>query len=254
MSRKKKMSTTEAPVDNKIYFSQATEDAINAYNRSTDMHEREEIFRAGIAKPFDKLAENVINRFKFPYINQSFDDIKREVVSFLVINLPKFNPEKGSKAFSYFSVVAKNYLIYHNNVGYKAEKRNVYLNETGEDYISIEDMNLMEAPDPRLHEDTKEFVRLMVQFWDRNLAKVFKKKRDYEIASAVVELFRRADSIENFNKKALYLMIREMTDCKTNYITKVVNKMRGHIEQQLKDYYAHGTINPDDAEFFRYDD
>ena len=74
----------------KVYFTQETEDAIIKYNQSDDMEERENLYREYIWAPFDKLAENVINRFKFPYMEGSFDDVKSEVVSFLVINLHKY--------------------------------------------------------------------------------------------------------------------------------------------------------------------
>jgi hypothetical protein len=246
MGRKKKVEGADKPVTERIYFTSDTENAIVKYNALTDMDEREIVYRTHIAKPLDKLAENVINRFKFPYINQSFDDTKKQVVSFLVINLPKYTQDKG-KAFSYFSVIAKNYLILHNNNGYKQEKRNVYLSDSSEDYISIDDIDVIEAPDTFQHEDMKEFVALMIDYWDRNLTRIFKKKRDIDIATAVVELFRRAEGIENFNKKALYLLIREMTDCKTSYITKVVNKMRQHIAAQLQEFYSRGTIEGEDS-------
>lgn len=244
MPRKKGSKNGESTT--RIYFSDKTELAIIRYNKSDDKDERETIYRNEIAKPLDKLAENIINRFKFSYINQSFDDTKRQVVSFLVTNLHKFNPEKGTKAFSYFSVIAKNYLILHNNNGYKAEKRNMSLSETGDAFVPIEEMLGLEAPDAREHDDTREFIQLMVEYWDENMGKHFKKRRDMDIANAVIELFRRADGIENFNKKALYLMIREMTDCKTTYITRVVNKMRDHIMRQLKEYYEFGVIGRDD--------
>lgn len=232
--RKKKASS-------KMYFTEETQDAIVRYNESMDSDEREKIYRDEIEKPLDKLAENVINRFKFPYVNQSFEDTKRSVVSFLVINLHKFKPDKGKKAFSYLSVIAKNHLIYTNTNGYKEEKRNLYLSET-DDYIPIENMVTLEAPNVYEHEDSREFVQLMIDFWERNIPVLFKKKRDMSIAYAVIELFRRVDGIENFNKKALFLMIREMTDYKTNYITKVVNKMRAYTALHLQEFYSEGVI------------
>ena len=80
----------------------------------------------------------------------------------------------------------------------------------------------------------KTFNDRMLQFWDLNLNKEFTKKRDIQIADAVLELFRRAEFIESFNKKSLYLLVREMTGYKTHYITKVVSKMK---ETQMKLYY-----------------
>ena len=99
-----------------------------------------------------------------------------------------------------------------------------------------------------------EFKDLMLQYWDKNLTKVFSKKRDIQIADAILELFRRSQFIENFNKKHLYLLIREMTDCKTHYITKVVNVMKTHQKKMLNEYLDYGSVtnNPDEDEFFSY--
>lgn len=250
MGRPKKSDTVNRPTE-RIYFTEKTEEAIILYNKTTDSEVREQIYKDSIQYPMDKLAENVINRFKFPYVNQTFDDLKKQVVSFLVINLAKFTQGKG-KAFSYFSVIAKNYLILHNNNGYKQEKRSVYLSDKNESDVSIEEVLHLELPNTEVQEEVKEFIGLMITYWDKNITRVFKKKRDIEIANAVLELFRRVDNIENFNKKALYLMIREMTDCKTSYITKVVNKMREHVLRQLNEYHEHGVLNAEEVDFVTY--
>ena len=83
-----------------------------------------------------------------------------------------------------------------------------------------------------------------VVFWPdcSNLNVVFTRKRDLQIADAILELFRRSEHIENFNKKHLYLLIREMTDCKTHYITKVVNVMKKHQKKMLNDYLEYGEL------------
>ena len=90
----------------------------------------------------------------------------------------------------------------------------------------------------------------MLEYWDKNLNNVFNRKRDIQIADAVLELFRRSENIENFNKKHLYLLIREMTDCKTHYITKVVNEMKEHQKKMLNDYLEHGQFNDIQEEFW----
>ena len=106
----------------KVYFGQEVQDAIVRYNQSDVPSERNKIYRDEIHKAFDKLCENIINTFKFTYFDYGFEDIKCEVVAFMVINMHKYDHTKGSKAFSYFSVVAKNYLILHNNNNYKKLK------------------------------------------------------------------------------------------------------------------------------------
>lgn len=240
-----------------MYWPAILDDYIVAYNASDDSDVREKIFRDHLDFPLDKMSESIINKYKFPYINGSFDETKKQVVSFLVINLSKYKPyrEDGekNKSFSYFSVIAKNYLILHNNNGYKQEKRSVYLSDTaGDSYVPLEEMVDLQAPDLTDMEDSREFVRMMINYWDANITRVFKKKRDIDIATAIIELFKHADRIENYNKKALYLMIREMTDCKTSYITKVVNKMRMHVLVQLQEYRSEGRITDGENKFFSY--
>jgi len=226
----------------KMYFTADTEKAIVEYNKSTDQDERNTIFRERIHAPIDKLAENIINRFKFPYMNANFEDVKNQVVSFLVLNLHKFTEDKG-KAFSYFSVVAKNYLVLHNNNSYRDELRSSYLVDSSNDESFMLEEVLTTKPDAETsHRDTSDFVELLVQYWDFNLDRIFKKQRDREIANAVVELLKRANSIENFNKKALYVLIREMTNNKTVHITKVINKMKVHVLKQMKEYRKSGYL------------
>jgi len=234
----------------KVYFTQETEDAIIEYNKTDDAEKREQLYREYIQAPFDKLAENVINRFKFPYMEGTFDEVKSEVVSFLVINLHKFAEGKG-KAFSYFSVIAKNYLILHNNNAYKEEKRSVYLVDKVDDSFVLEEILIVEPDEQELQSDMRDFIQLLVQYWDFNLTKIFKKKRDIEIATAVVELLRRVDGIDNFNKKALYLLIREMTNHKTSHITKVINKMKIHVFEKMQEFRRTGHLS-DPSNYFTY--
>jgi hypothetical protein len=250
------IKTEEEIKKNKTYyFNSDTEKAIIEYNKSTDDFEREIVFRRRIYPAFDKLAENIINRFKFPYIDESFEDIKHQVVSFLVLNLHKFTEDKG-KAFSYFSVVAKNYLILHNNNAYRDGLRSSYLSDSpGEDSFVLEEVLMVEPETETTKSDARDFINLLVQYWDFNLTKIFRKKKDIEIANAVVELLRRSQSIENFNKKALYLLIREMTNHKTVHITKVINKMKVHVLQQMQEYRRTGHLSDPSMHFvYKHDE
>ncbi len=115
----------------------------------------------------------------------------------------------------------------------------------------MEEILIIENDVEEAKKDMKEFTALMLDFWEHNLTRIFKKDRDIQIADAILELFRRAENIENFNKKALYLMIREMTGFKTSHITKVVNKMSDYMMEHLREYRDSGMI-VDETEFFAY--
>jgi hypothetical protein len=235
MPRKKK---------SKQYFTLDTEEAIIAYNKSTSQREKNDLYKNRIQYPFEKLAENILNTFKFSYFDVSKEDVQMEVISNLIEKIHMFQEGKG-KAFSYFSIVAKNYLILKNNGNYKRFKKTALLSEMPESWNPSDDFY-----EAQFGAELNEFKELMLKYWDINLTRVFTKKRDIQIADAVLELFRRSQHIENFNKKHLYLLIREMTDCKTHYITKVVNEMKKHQTQMLNDYFDKGMITSKSDDFW----
>ena len=102
----------------KMYFGMPVQNAIIRYNESSNPVIKNRIYEEHIHAAFCKMAENLIHTFKFYYFDYPFEEVKNEVVSFLVMQMPKYEPSKG-RAFSYFSVVGKNYLILNNNNNYK---------------------------------------------------------------------------------------------------------------------------------------
>ena len=229
----------------KNYFTQDTENAIVEYVKEKDKGKKNKIYREGIEYAFDKLAENIINTFKFQYFDMSFTDLKHEVVAFMLINIEKYNQDKG-KAFSYFSIVAKNYLILHNNNNYKKLKIHNTL-----DVIDAERDFSTEETESDTGLYNKELVQRMVPYLEGRLPFIFKHKRDITIADCVLQLFRSIDSIENFNKKALYLQLREMTGAKTQQITKVINTLKSSYVKAHYEFQNTGDIQSEN--FFIYE-
>jgi hypothetical protein len=58
-----------------------------------------------------------------------------------------------------------------------------------------------------------------------------------------MELFRKRDNIELFNKKAIYIYIREMTDQSTPQITKVIKKMKKIQQKLMTQYIETGAVS-----------
>jgi len=236
----RKNKPTEVGVEPKVsnvYFTTETEDAIVAYNTTDDAREKDKIYNKHIQAPFGKIAENVYNTFKFSYADVSPLEIQKQAISHMVANISKYEKGKG-KAFSYFSIVAKHWFILDNNTTYRRFKKHVEICEqTGEAGEFV-----VEPEHEKQETETKEFIKLMVEYWDQNVGRFFTKERDLRIANAVVEIFRNAGRIDVFNKKALYLYIREIADCQTQHITKVINKMAGPQDIIKQEYINSGNI------------
>ena len=243
------MSKVTKPVKKKkkpknYYFDQVVENAIIRYNDTDDARLKNTIYTEHIAYAFDKLAENIIHTFKFYYFDVPSEQVKHEVVSFLVMNMHKFKEGKG-KAFSYFSIVAKNYLILHNNKNYKNYKIHDKMEVL--DYSS----NIRTSQEHgEIASFNREYVDQMLNYWEENITNIFRRQKDILVADAVLEMFRRRDNIENFNKKALYILIREMTGSKTQHITRIVNVMKKYNINLMREFQNTGKLNTADTGSF----
>mgnify|MGYP001302080357 FL=1 len=221
----------------KQYFTQLTENAIIRHNKENRPYMRERIYNDHIRFAFEKLAENIIHTFKFYYFDVPSEDVKHEVVSFLYMNMHKFTEGKG-KAFSYFSIVAKNYLILHNNNNYKRMKQHDDYSVTDYKRNPMTEMKMKDKKEMNM-----EYIMILADYWKNNLTTVFKRKKDLDVANAVIELIDMKDRIDNFNKKALYILIREMTGSNTQHITRVINVMKKHHVMLKKNFEFSGSVD-----------
>jgi hypothetical protein len=184
------------------------------------------------------LAENIIHTFKFYYTEvNTIDELKHEVVAFLLEKLHLYKQEKG-KAYSYFGTIAKRYLILYNNANYKKLKEKADVEAVDEDKTIFIDLVNEEHNNMPLN----KFIDLFIGHVDKNLYKYFPKDDDAKTADAVVELFRRRESLDIFNKKGIYIYIREITDQPTPQITKIIKKLKTIYKELLSQYLEHDRL------------
>jgi hypothetical protein len=225
------------------YFTQDTEDAVLQYVASTDSTQRNRIFDSRINESFHKLAENIINTFKFYYMEvDNVQELKHEVVAFIIQKLNLFDPAKG-KAYSYFGTIAKRYLIQYNDTNYKKLKVRADLDEVDEDKKVYQEI-VNAVNEPKL----SEFINSYIRFVESKMNSFFPDAKEQEIADAVLTLFRRRENIDLFNKQVFYLHIREITKQNTPAITKVVKKMKRYYKDCLNEVYLNGCLETDEFE------
>jgi len=225
------------------YFTPDTEEAIIEYLNTTDQAKRNKIYNERIWYGFHKLTENIIHTFKFYYTEvDTIAELQHEVTAFLLEKLHLYKQEKG-KAFSYFGTIAKRYLILYNNNNYKKLKQRAEVDAIDNDQsITIDlvnNQNLIDQP----KDEATEFIEYLIKYFDLHLFTHFPKKEDAKTADAIISLFRRRENIELFNKKAIYIYIREMTDQATPQITKVIKRMKKIQKKLMAQYIETGTVS-----------
>lgn len=222
------------------YFTEKTEWAIVEYNNAVDVEKKDELFRKYIEFPFFKLAENIIYTYKFRNLPLDPSELKGDVVSFLITKIDKFDPTRGKKAFSFFGKVAKNYLIYLSNKNAKYNEKHIKIDKL----TNYQKNSVLYEVDKKLdkseHEESariaKELNEKLILYLETNITTLFKKQEDRIIVWGLLKILKNhRDLVEKYNKKLLYLLIREYSSQDTPRISRVVNKIKKmyiHIKDQ----------------------
>jgi hypothetical protein len=224
----------------KNYFTQETEDYIVIYNNLDpikDKEERSRVYERHIHYPFFKLTQNIIHTFKFYHTEvENLEHLQHEIITFLLSKIHLFDPTRGAKAYSYFGTIVKRWLILYNTKNYnkKIKKTDVdELSKEGSSHTySIEEENSKN--------DLNLYIDIFVEHVSNNIFELFPKKNDAQIADAILELFRKREDLEVFNKKALYIYIREMVEVKTPKITKIADKLHDIFKSNYIFYLENG--------------
>lgn len=203
------------------YFTKVHEDAIVRYARTNCIKERTELYVKWIRPAFNEMVDKIVFTYKFTNL-PNCDDLREECKIWLMTILDKFDPSKGSKAFSYFSVITKNWFIHKVK---RQQKRNIrevdYSNISKsheEEFLSTSDSYVSQR-------EEEEFWSLFfkeVRSWDQFQM----KDNDLKVYRAIIILFESREDIEIFNKKAIYLYLREITGLNTKQIVNSLKKFR----------------------------
>ena len=223
----------------RVYFTKDTEAAIVRYNASIDKEERSDIYQDHIHWAFYKLTQNIIHTFKFYYTEvDNLEDLQHELMVFLLSKIHLFNPENGAKAYSYFGTIVKRWLILYTTKNYNTKIKKVDID------VLVQDNSPhsydMDDIGGETVDDLSKYIDIFVNHVTENIYELFPKKNDAQIADAVLELFRKRDTIDVFNKKALYIYIREIVDVKTPKITKVADKLHNIFKSKYYFYLENG--------------
>jgi len=230
MAKKKKKSN--------VYFTRITEYAILAYNKTNDQPVlREKIYRRFIFPAFMKMAENLINKIKPDYIDSSFNDLQTDLVTFLTARLDKFKPENG-KAYSYYTRTSFNYLIAENQKGYAKVKADTQVIDVDEQRNIITEIH-----NDEMRETLKYFMDAYIEHCYDNLNYMFSSSVDIHVADSILHIFESRENIEDFNKKALYIFIRERTGLETNNITRVIKILKQLYIDKFHEYEQTDYVN-----------
>ena len=224
----------------KNYFTQETEDYIVLYNSLDaveDEEQRSKIYERYIHYAFFKLTQNIIHTFKFYHTEvENLEHLQHEIITFLLSKIHLFDPSRGAKAYSYFGTIVKRWLINYNNKNYKKLKQIGSFDDMEESYEGSMNVTLPGGI------TLSQFLDMWVEKTYDSLDDLFVKDSEKRIADAVLTIFKTRNDLDIFKKKALYIYIREMTDCETPHLTKVISILKDDFYDIYLKYHEKGKI------------
>ena len=203
------------------YFTKVHEKAIIDYASTEDKSIRTDLYINYIGPAFDELVDKIVYTYKFTNL-PNIDYLKDDCKIWLMTILDKYDPNRKSKAFSYFSVITKNWFIHKVKQNSKRLKRDV----------QYEDITTEIESEKLSTENYYEAAREQHEFWQHLFGEFDKwekmklKENEKKVLEAVRILFNSIEEIEIFNKKAIYLYMREITGLNTKQIVNNLNRMR----------------------------
>jgi len=203
------------------YFTKTTEDSIVAYAATDDINIRTKLYIEEIKPALDELVDKIVYTYKFTSLN-NIDVLKDDCKVWLTTILGKYDQSKGTKAFSYFSVVTKNWFTHRAKQQTKKNKREIEYDSMIREVEALSS----ETNDTFMQqqEDAEFWMFLMreIESWkDLKL-----RENERKVLDAIQTLFNNIDDIDIFNKKAIYLYMREITGLNTKQIVSNLNRLR----------------------------
>lgn len=227
MIHKKKISKTSSGGGLKLYFHAGTHDAIVKFQSEKDNSSREVIYVQEILPAFDKLVENLIFIQGFNISHGNFDDLKTDCVTFLFETLKKFDASRGTKAFSYFNVVAKNWLIVKSRQRAKSAKRMCSI----DDKDAISEINLLDLDNYSVSQNQdakliKEDASVSLFMLLEDIRCDMTCENEIKCIEAIRKIFNDIDDVEILNKRAIFVYVRDITGLSPKQLSIAMSSIR----------------------------
>ena len=222
------------------YFHEGVEEAIQLYNKSESQLERNRLFTI-IYPALTKISEVYYNKIKPSYIDDEPINIQMDCTSYLTERLFRIKAGKG-KAFSYFTICAKNFYIFQNQKAYKEVQKTLKLDVLNQNW-DIEDVDTGRAEQM---ETSAKLLSAFVDYMDEHKEKFVRTKKGKVVVTAVVDFLRDVDSIEDFNRRNIMNDLTEINGYKVDrhYVTKVFNRLQMHYNVFSREWLKTGKSIP----------
>ena len=213
------------------YWGEDQESAVVEFNTNADMDEKHKVFVDVIEPAFRKLVENIYYTYNFNKILWDREQIEHEVMTHLYEKLSKFDVTKNKKSFSYFGTITKNWMIQRCN----ADKNKRFIDDDNQDII-VHNISIHAYEENKVERHNEEFIGEIIEDFDDWDAKDNYTRDDFAVLEIVNDILKNYERFNIYNKKQLYVYIREATDLPSRKITKSLKKIKNNYSGIKEDF------------------
>ena len=205
----------------RLYFTKEAEKAIVEYASTDDINRRTTLYIEEIQPALNELVDKIVYTYKFTSL-ENIDTLKEDCKLWLTTILDKFNADRGTKAYSYYSVVTKNWFTHQAKKQSKKNRREVQYDSIA---LKLESSKVDEDTDISNEIEDRQFWLFLMQEIDSWETEDL-RENERKVLGAIRTLFTNIDKIQIFNKKAIYLYMREITGLNTKQVVGGLKRLR----------------------------
>ena len=213
------------------YWGELQENAIIDFNTNDNTDSKHKVYNDVILPAFLKLIENIYYTYNFNKILFDYQQTRHEAMAHLYEKLGKFDPTSGAKSFSYFGTIVKNWMIQQSN----AAKKQVFVDNENVDTV-VFDKSMEFYEDIEKTKDDYAFIEGLIGCFDDLMIQDALNKDDLAVLEIINDIMKNYHKFNIYNKKQLYVYVREATDLPSRKITKSIKKIK-KTYMVLKDEY-----------------
>ena len=213
------------------YWGTEQEEAIVEFNTNEDIEDKHKVFVAIIEPAFRKLVENIYYTYNFNKILWDREQIEHEVMTHLYEKLNKFDISKNKKSFSYFGTITKNWMIQRCN----ADKNKRFIDDDNQDII-VQNISINAYEENEVNQHNQDFISGIIEDFDNWDSKENYNQEDFAVLEIVNDILKNYHRFNIYNKKQLYVYIREATDLPSRKITKSLKKIKINYSDIKEDF------------------
>jgi len=232
--KKRAMRSRKRKKKRNMYFHAGTQEAIVQYQATNDLAVREELYMKEILPALTQLAENLIFMHGFAK-GTDFETLRNDCITHLYESLCKWDPTRGTKAFSYFNVVAKHFLIIQAKKRMKNRYRHISLSDetslSSTEKKMIEKSQVVPPPDELMiaRHRPEEIKKLLLEIRTR-----VSNENEIICIDSITQIFDTVNDLEFLNKRAIFVYLRELSDLSPKKLSIAMSVIRRHYRELSK--------------------